>query len=108
MPGAFSVASGEGAVWALGAAGALFKIDPGSGELAGQTVQVANATDVAAGLGFVWVASGAGTVTRFDPSTGSQVGKPIAVGAQPQALAIGEGAVWVASAKDGSVHRITP
>ena len=66
------------------------------------------ALDVAAGLGYLWVSSSEGTVTRFDPTSGIQVGKPIELGPQPQAIAIGEGALWVASAKGQAVFRVTP
>jgi streptogramin lyase len=71
-------------------------------------VEVPGALDVAAGLGFLWVSSSDGTVRRFDPDSGAQVGRPIGVGPQPQAIAIGEGALWVASAKGGAVYRVTP
>ena len=47
-------------------------------------------------------------MTRFNPTSGTQVGKAIAVGPQPQAMAVGEGALWVASAKGRAVYRITP
>jgi streptogramin lyase len=110
-PGAFSVAVGDSAVWALGAdgpKGSLTRIDPGSGETVGKPIAVPGGLDVAAGLGFVWITEQAGTVTRIDPGTGSRVGKPIGVGRQPQSISVGEGAVWVACASDGAVYRITP
>jgi streptogramin lyase len=106
VPGAFNVAVGESAVWALGAQGTLTRIDPESGEAEGSPLRVPQALDVAAGLGSVWVTAGDGAVRRFDPESGEQVGKPIEVGRQPQSIAVGEGAVWVACAGNGSVHRI--
>jgi len=69
---------------------------------------VRQALDVAAGLGFVWVAAGDGTVSRFDPADGVQVGDPIRIGGQPQAIAVGEDATWVAAARNGAVYRIVP
>jgi streptogramin lyase len=108
VPGAFNVTVGESAVWALGASGTLTRIDPDSGEASGTAVKVPQALDVAAGLAYVWVTSGDGTVNRFDPRSGTPVGKPIGVGRQPQAISVGEGAVWVACAGDGAVYRITP
>jgi hypothetical protein len=39
--------------------------------------------------------------------TGARAGAPLRVAAKPQAIAAGEGAIWVAT-KDGSVHRIVP
>ena len=113
VPNAFSVTVGESAAWALGAprksdAGTVTRLDPETGQAAGEPVQVPQALDVAAGLGYLWVSSGDGTVRRFDPETGAQVGMPVPVGPQPQAIAIGEGALWVASAKGGAVYRVTP
>jgi streptogramin lyase len=63
---------------------------------------------VAAGLGYVWVASDDRTVIRFDPESGAEVGAPIRVGRDPTAIAIGEGAVWVAASGEGAIYRITP
>jgi hypothetical protein len=36
------------------------------------------------------------------------VGKPLEVGRQPQSIAVGEGAVWVACPGNGAVYRIRP
>lgn len=113
VPNAFSVTVGESAAWALGAPasgdpGVVTRIDPDTGQAAGDAVEVPNALDVAAGLGYLWVSHGDGTLTRYDPDTGLQVGQATGVGPQPQAIAVGEGAVWVASAKGGAVYRISP
>jgi virginiamycin B lyase len=108
VPGAFNLTVGESAVWALGADGKLAKIDPETDEVAGTEVKVPQALDVAAGLGSVWVSSGNGAVSRFDPESGAAIGKPIEVGRQPQAISVGEGALWVACAGDAAVYRITP
>jgi streptogramin lyase len=113
VPNAFSVTTGESAAWALGAPqpgapGTVTRIDPDTGRAAGDSVQVPDALDVAAGLGYLWVSSSDGNVRRFDPATGAQVGRPIEVGPQPQAIAIGEGALWVASARGQAVYRVTP
>jgi DNA-binding beta-propeller fold protein YncE len=113
VPGAFNVAVGESAVWALGAskgsaAGTLTRLDPASGEVAGAAIPVSQALDVAAGLGFVWVVGANGTVSRFDPATGSPIGRQILVGRQPQSISVGEGSAWVACAGAGAVFRITP
>lgn len=113
VPGAFNVTVGESAVWALGAGGGdgaggtLTRIDP-AGAVAGESIGVARAIDVAAGLGYVWVTDGGGGLTRYDPATGAPVGAPIDVGSEPQSLSVGEGSVWVASAREGTVFRITP
>jgi YVTN family beta-propeller protein len=44
------------------------------------------------------------TVSRVDPDTSSSA--TIQVGDSPSAVAVGEGAVWVANAGDGTVSRI--
>jgi virginiamycin B lyase len=46
-------------------------------------------------------------VSIIDPETNSQVGS-IPVGDSPVGIAVGEGAVWVASSLDGTVSRIDP
>ena len=50
--------------------------------------------------------SGDDFVTRIDPSTG--VRRQIDVGDEPEGVAVGAGAVWVANAGDGTVSRIDP
>jgi hypothetical protein len=108
VPGAFNIAVGESAAWVLGAKGTLTRLDPETGEPAGDAVQTGRGTDVAAGLGYVWVTSDNGTVIRFDPESGAEVGVPIDVGIEPTSIAVGEGSAWVASADDGAVYKITP
>jgi hypothetical protein len=46
-------------------------------------------------------------VLRVDPQT-NVVDKSIEVAAQPEALVLGEGSVWVLCAKDGKIERIDP
>jgi hypothetical protein len=108
VPKVFNVTTGESAAWALGADGVLTRLDPGTGQPAGDPVQTGRGTDVAAGLGYVWVTSDNGTVLRFDPESGAEVGIPVEVGREPTAIAVGEGAVWVAASGDGAVYKITP
>jgi YVTN family beta-propeller protein len=48
-----------------------------------------------------------GTVTRIDTRTNQVVGKPLSVGGRPVAVAVGGGAVWVASGT-GGVTRLDP
>ena len=118
LPGVFNLTVGEGAVWALsstsgtdpraGTSQKLNRIDPAKGEVSGDPVGVRGAVDVAAGFDLVWVATNQGTVLRINPKTGTEVGDPIRVGRQPSSIAVGEGAVWVADAGDGSVTEIKP
>lgn len=56
----------------------------------------------------VWVADETGgTLQRVGAQTRRRIGRPIAVGRAPFALAVGEGAVWVAGG-DGSIRSIDP
>lgn len=97
------------------AQGSLVKIDNSSGEIVA-TASVENPSVVAAGEGAVWVASMAdGTVTRFDRRTAQATGQAVlslprrvspdapedeAFAFLPNAIAAGEGAVWVATARE--------
>lgn len=97
------IAAGEGSVWVTSsAANALVRIDPSSGEVLGEPIDVgAFPTDVAVGDGSVWVANTRdGTVSRVEASS-SEVADPIAVADEEVlALALGEGGVWVAGSDD--------
>jgi hypothetical protein len=102
------------------ARGALVKIDGRTGEIVATTA-VENPGTVAVGEGAVWVASfPRGVVTRFDPDTAEVTGtvefglpQPVSVGAPdafeflPNAIAAGEGSVWVSTAR-GYVAKIDP
>jgi YVTN family beta-propeller protein len=56
----------------------------------------------------VWVANlDDGTVTRIDARTNQVVGDPVEIGGRPVGVAIGAGAVWVASGT-GGVTRLDP
>ena len=105
-----SIAIGEGAVWVANQdERTLARIDPTS-RAVGQRVQLeATPTGVAVGSGSVWVALGIlGSVARVDPD-----GTVLATigDAAPRAsggsIAVGQGAVWFASAS-GVVARIDP
>ena len=47
-------------------------------------------------------------LTRIDPATGTVTGEGVEVGARPDGIAVGPGAVWVANSQDGTVTRIDP
>lgn len=97
------------------AQGSLVKVDNSSGEIVA-TASVENPSVVAAGEGAVWVASMAdGTVTRFDPRTAQATGQVTlslprrispdapedeAFAFLPNAIAAGEGGVWVTTARE--------
>ena len=57
----------------------------------------------------MWVANaGDDTVTRIDPASGEVVGEPIETGDDPIGIAVGDGAVWTANFRDGTVTKIAP
>jgi hypothetical protein len=88
-----ALAVGEDALW-VAHAGGLWRVDP-SGEPATRTMPLPT-IDVAVGDGMVWSVSPTG-VHRLDPRSGTA----LATVAVPQArrLAIGGGAVWVATTR---------
>jgi streptogramin lyase len=108
------IAAGAGWVWVTRSNRDVVRISPDDCELSDSEAGAPGAFNVAVGesavwvLGALWVTAGDGAVRRFDPESGEQVGKPIEVGRQPQSIAVGEGAVWVACAGNGSVYRIAP
>lgn len=128
---ASELAYGEGAVWALtcdsgcsgdrrNSRGSALRIDPASGEVLA-SVSLSNPSKVAVGEGGVWVISSwDDTVTRIDPASSQVVATielelPFAVCEScpgprdflPYDVAVGEGAVWVDTAR-GVVARIDP
>jgi class 3 adenylate cyclase len=61
---------------------------------------------VAAGLGAIWFTSSASrTLWRINPQTDA-VTRTFPTGKGPSALTVGEGAVWSANSRDGSVTRV--
>lgn len=115
------VAVGEGAVWALGGVCpggrfpvteyALFRIDPGTDELAATIPLDVSAEDrhveitqhLAAGEGGVWVplrlSATSGEILRIDPRT-NEVAARIPTRGAPGEIAVGAGAVWVLSHRE--------
>jgi YVTN family beta-propeller protein len=59
------------------------------------SIPISGPGNLAVGNGRLWVLTGAGTVVRIDPATNALVGKPLRVPADAEAIAVGEGALWV-------------
>lgn len=89
----------------------LVKVDSSSGAIVA-SAPIEGASIVAAGEGGVWTAGYDGTVTHFDPQTAKPVGslhlslpKPVgttypeAFAFLPNNIVVGEGAVWVSTAR---------
>jgi DNA-binding beta-propeller fold protein YncE len=119
--GGQAVAAGREAVWVANpvwtdseeagkpsAAGGVVRIDPRTNEVAATVIFAEESpTDVAVGEGAVWVVAnrGEGTVSRIDPET-NRIVAVIKKSPFFAALAVGEGAAWVAGAREGTVRRI--
>jgi YVTN family beta-propeller protein len=123
------VSIGEGSVWAIGGFG-IVRIDPATNTVLA-TIPVAQGiagrcptpSAVAVGEHAVWVANEfqtfspiglsnkpapkRGTVSRIDPETNAVV-VTIPVGHDPFAIAVADGAVWVANRTDFTISRIDP
>jgi hypothetical protein len=95
------LAFGAGAVWAVGDAGTLARIDPATGRVAA-TIRVAGrdagARAVAVGMGAVWVAvASPGVLVQVDPASNRatatvSLGRPLR---DPVGVVAAGGAVWV-------------
>jgi YVTN family beta-propeller protein len=91
----------DGSVWMIvgnpgeaPAATKVWQLNPATGS-ATATAPGAFGVDLAAGAGSVWLACSNGTVSRIDPAT-DQLAKTFRLGHEPEALAYGDGSVWVA------------
>ena len=97
----YSLAVGAGAIWVL-APTSLWRIDSTTRRYMGSVPLGHSAEDssVATGEGAVWVASRDGTLLRVDPESQRVVeiplGRPVYLADRWDALAVGEGSVWVA------------
>jgi YVTN family beta-propeller protein len=106
-----SVVVGEGAVWVANYDDkTVSRIDPTTRAVVANIALPATPTDLASGAGALWIAHGIlGSVSRLDTSVNS-VSKTIEDAAPRStggAVAVGEGAVWLASSI-GTVTRIDP
>lgn len=113
------VSTGPGAVWTVSRrTGKLTKIDAsygavvrmatirrGSSYLAG--LSIFDPWSVADGADAVWVTDGSTRLARVDRQTG-KIAKTIDLRTPLSAVAVGEGAVWVASSRAATVIRLDP
>ena len=66
-------------------------------------IPVPGAASMTVADGMLWVLTGAGTVVQVDPATNRVVGKPLRVPADAEAIAVGDGALWVARVAPGDL-----
>lgn len=103
---ASSLAYGAGSLWVSEEEVAVRRIDPGTGK-ATQQVGGDQAHQLAFGERAAWaVLAGLRQILRIDADSGRK--QTIAVGPLPTGIAVGFGAVWVASSGDDTVWRIDP
>jgi YVTN family beta-propeller protein len=107
-PGGLS--NGAGSVWVADAgAGAVERINPGTGSAVDQILVGGEPGSIASGDGAIWVASSVGaTVTRIDPTTESVTQTITLPGSDISAIAFGDGGVWVADSVVHEVFEIDP
>jgi DNA-binding beta-propeller fold protein YncE len=109
---ALAIAVAGDAVWVAGQA-TVTKIDAATGfTLGSMPVDTATAETSSIAVGrdeaSIWFASSAGdSLARIDErSVGTT--RTFPVGAGPSDVAVGEGAVWVANSRDGTISRVDP
>ena len=116
VPGAFGVATGEGAVWVTTRTQELVKLTPDGRVVGSVPINQGGSTNgeaylVAVGEGSVWATNPAeNAVYRVDP-TSLQVTARIQVGPDPWGVAVGAGHTWVAihhGTEHGALERIDP
>jgi YVTN family beta-propeller protein len=66
-------------------------------------IPLPGARGLAVAGGMLWVLKGASTVVRIDPATNAVVGKPLRVPTNAEAIAVGDGALWVTSVAPGDL-----
>ena len=108
-----AVAVGEGAVWVLGkdiGTNVIVKVDPRAGRVVARTTVARGevVTDLGVGEGGVWFTDWVNeeTLSRLDPATLRITGRIDTPG--DDALAVGDGSVWLGDMETGFVTRIDP
>jgi YVTN family beta-propeller protein len=105
------IAVGGGFVWVANSLdGTVSKIDPqtNGGQVVDRITVGNGPTGVAYGLDRVWVANAVDrTVQPIDPGTDSP-GRPLPVSTGADAIAVGNGAVWVTGRSAGVLARLDP
>jgi streptogramin lyase len=109
--GPVSLAVGDGGVWVASLlAGTVSVIDPRTGSLEASGALRDGAVRLAAGPDGVWVSGQTDSLTRVDPRpVGATLQwRTVEVGQGPFGVGVGEGSIWVANVKSGSVSRVDP
>jgi branched-chain amino acid transport system substrate-binding protein len=99
------IAIADDAVWAIGPDFSIAKIDRATGNLLA-TYRSIPAVAIAAAGDRVWALQSEGVIARLDPQTGKVVRRVKLPATALDALAVGDGAVWVTADADGTLWRI--
>lgn len=117
------LAFGSAALWvasAVGTDGVVQRIDPATGAVVSTTpvrVGAGSGDDLFApptpsaltvGAGRVWTNNLVSNISRMDASGSSVVTRALPLGRSADGIALGAGALWVASGSDGRVLRLDP
>jgi streptogramin lyase len=102
-----SIVVGSRTVWYIGGLETtVYRINPATDQsLPSVSIAGGDVTDLVLGSGYLWVGSSDRTLTRFNALTGRFVDR-ISIDASPDALAFGQGSVWVLDRLANQVVRV--
>lgn len=109
--GPVALAAGDGGIWVASlVAGTLSLIDPRTGNVLATATLPDGVVRVAIGPDGVWVSGQTDSLTRVDPRPVNDTlhWRTVDVGQGPFGVGVGDGSVWVANVKSGSVSRVDP
>jgi len=109
--GPVSLATGDGGVWVASlVAGTVSLIDPHTAQVVASAALPDGAVRLAIGPDGVWVSGQTDSLTRVDPRPvdATLSWRTVRVGQGPFGVGVGDGSVWVANVKSGSVSRVDP
>ncbi len=109
--GPVAMAAGDGGVWVASlVAGTVSLIDPRTGNVVASGTLPDGAVRLAIGPDGVWVSGQTDSLARVDPRPvdGALHWRTVHVGQGPFGVGVGDGSVWVANVKSGSVSRVDP
>jgi YVTN family beta-propeller protein len=98
------LATGSGAVWAIGRPGWVHRVDIRTGQVL--TRRSLTADRIATGDGQVWVSNNYAEVARLDTETGRAVRRLQVDAEWISSIAVGDGSVWLTDGPGGKVLRV--
>ncbi len=99
------LALGGGAVWVATTDGRISRINPAQNQIDAFVDTGGKLSAIVADDSAVWVADPDGSVLRLDAADLAAAPNRITTSSSPEALALGEGGVWVATRASASSHR---